>query len=408
KANAIVAMLLLVAALGPLVSAEAEQSGGAKEQIVVHTPLQNYEQPSLRDYDECQANRQSCLQVCDGEEKCVAECPVCPELSEEPLLVQGVNDTNYAPAPQAAVNTTNIIRLTNEINNIINHDIVARNEINVKVQQNVSQIGGRFGLGYSELGSCCYVVRRERDCDHKEHCKEASRQRVCGTRCQARVMIAKRVVQCDKDQPDECHESMEYVPARKRNHGRKSSDPCRPSNSWPYVNCAGGEERHGGRVRRANCQSCLSLTYGFILQNGLPPNCYGCFQGYGAPMMAMPMFYPPFAYPNFGYNNEFADDAQEGAEKQPQKKPDDEFDLGDDEGWVIKTQKCRGADGKLEDCLEGSGDMDPPAHLEQGKDKDGNKDDDQEYDVPAQRRRRRQSRRQFMRSLYSHRRDSDN
>ncbi|KAH8359826.1 hypothetical protein KR093_009038, partial [Drosophila rubida] len=398
--------MLLLLTLGPLVSTKAEQSTSAKEQIVVHTPLQNYEQPSLRDYNECQTNRQSCLQTCDGAEKCVAECPVCPELSEEPLVVQGVNDTSYAPPPQPPVNTTNIIRLTNEINNIINHDVIARNELNVKVQQNVSQVGGRFGLGYSEQGSCCYVVRRERECDHKEHCKEASRQRVCGTRCQARVMIAKRVVQCDKEQPDECHETMEYVPARKRNHSRKSSDPCRPSNSWPYVNCDDpGQERHGGRVRRANCQRCLGLTYGFILQNGLPPNCYGCLQaGYAAPMMAIPVLYPPFGYPNFGYNNELDVDQRE--EQQP-PKTDDDFDLGDDNGWVIKAQKCRGANGKLEDCEEGSGDTDeglPPAHLEQGKDNntdDGNDD----YNVPAQRRRRRQNNRQFMRSMYSHRRN---
>ncbi|XP_034113795.2 uncharacterized protein LOC117574200 [Drosophila albomicans] len=400
----VVAMLLLVS--GPLVSAEADQSSSsAKEQIVVHTPLQNYEQPSLRDYDDCQANRQSCLQICDGEDKCVAECPVCPELNEEPLLVQGINDTSYVPPAQTPINTTNIIRLTNEINNIINHDITARNELNVKVQQNVSQVGGRFGLGYNEQGSCCYVVRRERDCDQKEHCKEASRQRVCGTRCQARVMLAKRVVQCDKDQPDECHETLEYVPARKRNHSRKSSDLCRYSNSWPYVNCEAGQERHGGRVRRANCQSCLSLSYGFILQNGLPPNCYGCFQGYAAPMMAMPVFYPPYAYPNFGYNND-PEDVPKKEEQQP--KTDDDFDLGDDDGWVIKTQKCRGPDGKLEDCHEGSGDLDnevvlPPAHLEKGDDKT---QPDTDYNVPAQRRRRRQSRRQFMRSIYSKRRDN--
>ncbi|KAL7728608.1 hypothetical protein ACLKA6_012601 [Drosophila palustris] len=393
KLNAVVASMLLLA-LGPLVSGEAKVETKNKEQIVVHTPLQNYEQPSLRDYDECQLNRQNCLDICTGNEQCESECPRCPELLDEPLLVQGVNDTNYVAPAQPPLNTTNIIRLTNEINNIINHDILSRNEVNVKVQQNVSQVGGRFGLGYNDHGSCCYVVRRERECDHKEHCKEASRQRVCGQRCQARVMIAKRVVQCDKDQPEECHEALEYVPA----HKHRSSDK----------NGIG----HGGRGKRASCQSCLDLRYGDILQYGMPPQCYGCFQGFGVammPMMAMPMYYPQYPYmPNFGYNN------------QPKLEPNDEEqqkENEDDNGWIVDSKKCRGENGKLVDCEEGSGDIDipvfpnlPPEHLEMGKD-NHNKDDkyENDYNVPAQRRRRRQSHRQFMRSLYSrrHRRHSD-
>lgn len=395
-------MAMLLLALGPLVSGETEKNN-TKEQIVVHTPLQNYEQPSLRDYDECQVNRQNCLEICTGNESCESECPRCPELLDEPLLVQGVNDTNYVPPAQTPLNTTNIIRLTNEINNIINNDILSRNEVNVKVHQNVSQVGGRFGLGYNDQGSCCYVVRRERECDHKEHCKEASRQRVCGKRCQARVMIAKRVVQCDKDQPEDCHETLEYVPARKRkSSGRNQSAHCRYSNTWPYVNCE-GQDRSGGRVRRGSCQSCLALNYGYILQNGLPPHCFNCFQGFGVPMMPMPMpmYYPTFSYqPNFGYNNQPNDD-------DDVKNEDD-----DDSGWIVKSEKCKGANGKLEDCVDGSGDFEntvdlPPAHLEQddGKNNNDNDKNDGGYNVPVQRRRRRQNPRHFMRSSYSRHHD---
>ncbi|XP_034487253.1 uncharacterized protein LOC117791575 [Drosophila innubila] len=391
KLNAIVAMLLL--ALGPLVSGEAVQST-AKEQIVVHTPLQNYEQPSLRDYDECQVNRQSCVDNCAGNETCESECPQCPELWDEPLLVQGVNDTNYVAPAQPPLNTTNIIRLTNEINNIINNDILSRNEVNVKVHQNVSQVGGRFGLGYNDQGSCCYVIRRERECDHKEHCKEAARHRVCGKRCQSRVMIAKRVVQCEKDQPEECHETLEYVPAHK--HKTSARD---------------GHNNRGGRMRRASCQSCLDLRYGDILQYGLPPQCYGCFQGFAVPMMpmAMPMYYPQYSYmPNFGYDNQ---PKYEPNDEDNEKKENEIAADNDDSDWILDSKKCRGSNGKLEDCVEGSGDFEspvalPPAHLEIGKDNNNNKEDEDDgYNVPAQRRRRRrrQSRRQFMRSLYSHR-----
>lgn len=379
-------MAMLLLSLGPLVSCKAEQST-AKEQIVVHTPLHNYEQPSLRDYDECQVNRQSCLNICTGNETCESECPRCPELWDEPLLVQGVNDTNYVAAAQPPLNTTNIIRLTNEINNIINNDILSRSEVNVKVHQNVSQVGGRFGLGYNDHGPCCYVVRRERECDHKEHCPEAARHHVCGQRCQARVMIAKRVVQCEKDQPEECHETLEYVPARKR----KSSS----------------KDGHGGRIQRANCRSCLNLRYGDILQYGVPPQCFGCFQVFAIPMMPMmPVYYPQYSYmPNFGYNNGHRHNLEPNDEIE---KTEDDNVIDNDNGWIVESRKCRGANGELEDCMDGSGDFEnpvalPPEHLEMGKD-DNDKDDDDGYNVPVQRRRRRQSRRQFMRSLYSHRR----
>jgi len=133
--------------------------------IVVQTPLQNYEQPTLRDYEECQQNRDNCINVCDYNKTCEDECPVCPELYDKPLMVQGINDTDIVAPPQAPINTTNIIRLTNEINNIIEHQIQNRNEVNVKVNQNVSQVGGRFGLGYNDHGSCCYVVRLDRECE---------------------------------------------------------------------------------------------------------------------------------------------------------------------------------------------------------------------------------------------------
>lgn len=402
-------ILLLVLAVGSLVS--GEDASSLKDKIVIHTPLQNYEKPSLRDYEECQSNRQNCLNICAGREKCELECPLCPELTEEPLLVHGINDTSYVAPAQPALNTTNIIRLTNEINNIIKSDIQGRNEINIQVHQNVSKVGGRFGLGYNEQGSCCHVVRRERDCEHLEHCQESSRHRVCGARCQARVMHAKRVVQCEKDQPDECHETVEYVPMYRHKSGKRNrsqfipkyqtqsqvqtqSDDCTYLNTWPFISC--GHNRESMRLRRASCQKCLYVTYGYLLQNGMPPECTSCFPAYVSPMMPQPIVYPTYLNPGFDYNY------QPLPKPQPQPNEDDEQgvdqDIEDgegDRGWVVESDKCLGPSGELVNCKDGviNQDSSPPAHVEQ--------EEDPYYDVPAQRRRRRHDK--FVRSLYSRR-----
>ncbi|EDV91339.1 uncharacterized protein LOC6568306 [Drosophila grimshawi] len=399
KVNVIVAVLLLALSLSLV---NGDDSDASKGRIVVHTPLQNYEQPSLRDYEECHENRDNCMAICAGKPKCESECPLCPELTDEPLLVQGVNDTLYVAPAQPALNTTNIIRLTNQINNVIQNDIQARNEVNVKVHQNVSQVGGRFGLGYNEQGSCCYVVRRDRSCDeenkeHKALCQEHSRQRVCGERCQARVMIAKRIVMCKKDQSDDCHESVEYVPRRHRsrqeNQQQQQSSPCRYMNNWPYVNC-GGQDRGGRRLRRGTCQRCLQLPYGYILQNGLQAECVGCFQGYASSMMPAPIFYSPFApMPNFGYN--YMPQPESQHHDKEQEPSSDMDDGGVNDGWVLETENCVDANGQLVNCPKDENAAAPgnkqPEYLEQGDslDTDSLDTDDSGYDVPIQRRRRR-------------------
>ncbi|ALC46910.1 CG3987 [Drosophila busckii] len=411
KLPAIVALLLL--ALLPLARGEANDT--TKDKIVLHTQLQNYEQPTLRDFEECHKNRDQCFEVCQGtadSEKCELECPLCPELRDQPLLVQGINDTSFVPPAQTALNTTNIIKLTNEIHNVIKNDLRARNEINVTVQQNVSQVGGRFGLGYSELGSCCYVVRHNSDCEHKENCKEHSRQRVCGERCQARVMIAKRVVQCDAKQTDDCHETVEYVPARKHRskaHRQQQQQLC----AWPNVNCNGdAQAQNNVRVKRS-CSRCLKLSFEYILQHGLPANCSpACFQGLAPLMpisMPMPMYYMPMAYgmPQYGYNAPYqlwpqhVDKTENTAEN-------------DDSDWQLETEKCLNDAGVLEDCPtkadkpKPTQKPEPPAHLENGEsaDKEPIDDEDKDYvEVQRRKRRRRQNERKFMRSLYSHRHD---
>ncbi|XP_001359327.2 uncharacterized protein [Drosophila pseudoobscura] len=392
---------LLVLLTTVLVQAE-DTVKAANNTIVVHTPLQNYDQPTLRDYEECQANRDKCIDVCGGDGDCQDECPLCPELYDKPLMVQGVNDTEFVAPAQKPLNTTNIIRLTNEINNIIQHDIKNRNEVNVQVQQNVSQVGGRFGLGYNDQGSCCFVVRRARECESKDNCQEQSRQRVCGERCQARVMLAKRVVQCDVDEPTKCHETIEYVPRRRKSTVRRkeypeAAGPCRYlGNSWPYISC-GQEPAQVQRVKHSSCQQCLNLPYGYVLQNGLPAQCAGCFLGYSAPFQ--PQYYAPYVpynpYPQFaplpncgpgGCSNNIIDGSR--------LEPSDDIPSRDD--WIL----CDG--DNIDDCLNNAdGKKDSPSIQ---PDLTSQEKEDDDYGVPAERRRRRrQNRHEFVPSAYSKR-----
>lgn len=367
--------------------------------IVVHTPLQNYDQPNLQDYEECQVNRDNCINVCAGKQSCEDECPVCPDLYVKPLMVQGINDTNIVAPPQVPINTTNIIRLTNDINNIIEHQIQNRNEVNVQVNQNVSKVGGRFGLGYTDKGSCCYVVRLDRECKNEDgrDCRERSRQRVCGEKCQARVMLAKIVVQCEAEDSDRCHETIEYVPRRRRTLQRRTPKATRchyTGNSWPYFNCGQNPGQNSDfvqptRPKTSICEHCLNYPYGYILQNGLPAQCAGCFQGYGAPLMYNPPWmYNPYyvAYPAFNnipaiQNNNNGNSGDTSVDKTI---ADD-----DDDGWTLcdDIEKCLDAEYK------GSQNSGSPEHLV----------DDDDYNVSVQRRRRRQSRHHFVRSAYSKR-----
>lgn len=378
-------------AVGGVVSGEdAKEPSTVKDTIVINTKLQNYEKPTLRDYEECTSNRQSCLDICAGSEKCELECPLCPELREEPLLVHGINDTSYVAPAQPPVNTTNIIKLTNEITNIIKNDIKGRNEINVQVQQNVSTVGGRFGLGYNDQGSCCYVVQRERSCEHLDDCQEHSRHRVCGARCLARVMVARRVMQCD--QREECHETVQYVPM----HHHKS----RPRTSSTHLPKHRPQTRYRGALpRRASCQHCLRLPYGYVLQHGIPLECTGCIPGYMPPMMTQPVMYPPYFGTIFDYNYQLQpeplpeEEYQYTNPQQEQEWEDDDLGIeyGDkDSGWIQSSNKCLDPSGELVNCKDGQW---PPANLEQNS--------DPYYDVPAQRRRRHHDK--FIRSLYSHR-----
>ncbi|XP_037892042.1 uncharacterized protein LOC119638958 isoform X1 [Glossina fuscipes] len=335
--------------------------------IVVHTQAQNYEHPTLSEYEECHRNLDNCKEVCKNaanQTDCEGKCPVCPILIAEQILVQGVNDTDYRAAPTKPSNTTNIIRVTNEIHNIIDNQLgnVTHNSLNnIHIHQNVSRVGGKFGFGFNHTQPCCLVVRSSKNCDKSKFSTAArchhKRHRVCGEKCKARVMFAKRVKVCERSVDDDdnvseehenCHQATKYVPYHKRTQSRKLK--CFYQPRWPYVSCP----NRGSSTRSKSCERCYRLPYGRILLYGVPAQCINCFQrysyssGFGASMY--PSYYPPMigSWPmimndNFGEYDD--DDDFEGVEIK-------------DDDLVDEETKCRLPDGsRSDDCteIEGSG-----------------------------------------------------
>jgi len=144
------------------------------------------------------------------------------------------------------------------------------------------------------------------------------------------------------------------VPRRRRSHSRKSKQNTQCQyfgNSWPYFSCGQNPGQNGAlvqqpRVKRSTCQQCLNYPYGYILQNGLPTECAGCFQGFGAPMMPIynsPYMYNPFMpyppYGNFpGYNNNGNNDGNiygsNNGNNNENNKVDSNIAGSGDDGWI--------------------------------------------------------------------------
>lgn len=321
--------------------------------IVIQTQIQHYDQPTLKEYEECHENLEKCKKVCQGVNdpvSCVKECPICPFLVKEKVVVQGINDTYINPATTTPLNTTNIIRLTNQIKNIIdNHqgNINYNNENVVHVHQNISRVGGKFGLGYNNTDPCCIVVRSTPNCLRRRfstanRCHH-KRHRVCGQQCKSRVMMAKRVTVCDNPGPlvgmedygeEICKETVKYFPYYShKNDIFKSRNRCVSIPSWPYVSC-------GRNYQHSICNSCQQLTYYYILARGIPPQCRHCFMPHSPPTFDM---YPSPWYPGIG-----------------SYPVDNDFNFED---WYQEKTKCVLPDGTIsENCsdVEGSGTESPP------------------------------------------------
>lgn len=123
-------------------------------------------------------------------------------LIERNIVIENDNETHlYRGFVQPASNITTVIRLTNVIenNNIINVPTTLNNTNinNIHVYSNKSSNkGGKFGLGYTEDGPCCWSLKPAScktttvglKCRHK-------RLRTCGSQCQKKVINSNRA-QC--------------------------------------------------------------------------------------------------------------------------------------------------------------------------------------------------------------------
>lgn len=133
------------------------------------------------------------------------------KLIERNIIIENDNETQYYRGyVDSAANITTVIRLTNLINNtnIVNMPTTLNNTNinNIHIYQNKSSgEGGKFGLGYTEQGQCCFQIQPKscRQSTAGTKCKH-KRQKVCGQQCTKKVI----------------------------------KNPCSYSPQWPYVNCA--------------------------------------------------------------------------------------------------------------------------------------------------------------------------
>lgn len=127
--------------------------------------------------------------------------------------------------------------------------------------------GGDYGLGATEDGSCCIVVRAKScstttsgpKCQHRKH-------KTCDDKvCTARIMHAQHRRRCNRN--GECQRKLVYIP-------EPGPQKCVQIDQWPYVVC--GTEVSKNR----NCDGCYD-HYGYGFENyhgrGSRPECRGCF-----------------------------------------------------------------------------------------------------------------------------------
>ncbi|CRK98689.1 CLUMA_CG011974, isoform A [Clunio marinus] len=135
------------------------------------------------------------------------------KLIERNIIIENDNETHYYRGyVDSAANITTVIRLTNVINNtnIVNMPTTLNNTNvnNIHIYQNKTEKkSGKFGLGFTEAGSCCYAVE-------PKNCKQSTaglkcqykRRKVCGVQCTSEVIHPNR-------------------------------NPCGQSQQWPNIGC---------------------------------------------------------------------------------------------------------------------------------------------------------------------------
>ncbi|XP_070500760.1 uncharacterized protein [Chironomus tepperi] len=135
------------------------------------------------------------------------------KLIERNIVIANDNETHYYRGyVDPSSNITTIIRLTNLINNtnVINMPTTLNNTNinNIHVYSNKSSNnGGKFGLGYTEEGSCCWTMKPGTRC----------KKTTVGPKCEH-----KKVKVCGK----QCTKKMIH-----------QKNPCNSIPQWPYVIC---------------------------------------------------------------------------------------------------------------------------------------------------------------------------
>ncbi|XP_055854271.1 uncharacterized protein LOC129918008 [Episyrphus balteatus] len=345
--------------------------------VIINTVAQHYENPTLEQYTLCTKSRDKCINDCGFmDKKCQDKCQICPILIDQDILVQGINDTLYRlPISISKANQTNIIRLTNEIRNIIRTslgNITAHNTNNITIYHKVSKTGGKYGLGYTEKGPCCHLIEPQRCrssvngpiCTHR-------RQQTCGTHCISRVMRAKRVVTCSETDPDNCTQSIEYLPQPRR-------PGCQYTSKWPFISCKSGSNLSR---KRTTCARCYQIPYLSIIRGQVPRACVPCFGRSSSVRRPSPSYMqtyyggyqPVVSYPSYQPYS-FIQPLSAPPPPPPQTPAyyDNNFDesnempfssAGLDSEFKLEEQKCINEDGTvIENCTE----EDSPLHLNIG------------------------------------------
>lgn len=215
------------------------------------------------------------------------------KLVERNIIIENDNETQYYRGyVESAANITTVIRLTNLINNtnIINMPTTLNNTNinNIHVYQNSSSgEGGRYGLGYTEKGSCCYSVQ-PKDCRQSTaglKCHHR-RQKVCGRQCTQKII-----------------------------HAGGQRRPCRSIPQWPYTSCPQNTPQYQPGFNPG-------FSPGFYQQPPAYPN------------------YPPPDYPSYPSPFNFDDDDEDDEDDFPMFPTDEE--LEDPEGgWLVSAEKCK-------------------------------------------------------------------
>lgn len=214
-----------------------------------------------------------------------------PKLIERNIIIENDNETQYYRGfVESGANITTIIRLTNLINNtnIVNMPTTLNNTNinNIHIHQNkTSNEGGKFGMGYTENGPCCFAVEPKSCMRSTSGTKcHQKKQKVCGRQCTKKVIH--------------------------RVHHRQN--PCYNTYQWPYTSCPPSQPQYNPGFYPGY----------YPVQQNPPPQFY-------------PGYYPVQQHQPPPVSDEFDD------EDDIPLFPDDDLLENPESGWTVGSEKCK-------------------------------------------------------------------